>query len=131
MKNMQSLGKHADTNHNDMSKNVLQRHLSSFQENNLEALMTDYTNESVLITPDKSYTGLEEIKGYFVDLVSHFPKQKSIVELDNTVVDDELVYIVWHAKTPSLDVPFATDTFIIKNGKILRQTFAGQLKSIG
>lgn len=128
---MQSIVKNAGTAGYSTSEAVLQNHLSSFMENNLNALMTDYTNDSILITPDTNYTGLEEIEGFFIDLMSHFPKKKSIVELDKTVIDDELVYIVWHGKTPSLEVSFATDTFIIKNSKILRQTFAGQLKSIG
>ncbi|MBI1341922.1 MAG: nuclear transport factor 2 family protein [Terrimonas sp.] len=131
MKNIATLGVHAESSQNEMSQYVLLRHLSSFQENDLEALMEDYTSDSVLITPNTSYTGLEEIKEYFADLISHFPKQKSIVKIDKTVINDDLVYIVWHAKTPSLEVSFATDTFIIKKDKILRQTFAGQLTSIG
>lgn len=131
MKNTQSPVMNTDTNGNDTSRNILQRHLSSFQQNDLEALMADYSSESVLITPDSNYSGIEEINDFFTDLMAHFPKQKSILEIDKTVINDDLAYIVWHGKTPSLEVPFATDTFIIKNGKILRQTFAGQLKSIG
>lgn len=36
----------------------------------------------------------------------------------------------WHEKNPSPDVTSATDTFIIKEGRINRQTFTGELKSI-
>jgi len=93
--------------------------------------MADYTGESVMITPDTSYAGLEEIRNFFVDLMSHFPARKSTIELDRTVIDDELGYIVWRGKSQSLEVPFASDTFIVKNGKILRQTFAGQLNVLG
>ena len=107
---------------------VISNHLSSFQNNDLEALMSDYTTESVLITQTATYTGTEEIKVFFADLVTHFPKQKSSFELDKIEVKDELAFIVWHAKTPSLDVAFGTDTFIIKDEKIYQQTFAGQLK---
>jgi len=128
---MQSTVKHTESIRNSTSENILQRHLSSFKANDIEAMMADYTSESVLITPETSYSGLEEIKEFLIDLISHFPKQKSILEIDKIVINDDLAYIVWNGKTPSLDVPFATDTFIIKNGKILRQTFAGQLKSVG
>lgn len=128
MINMQTPGINAESTQNDMTRDLLQRHLESFQDNNLDALVSDYTNESVLITQDTSYKGVEEIKGFFAELIPHFPKQKSSFVLDKTVINDELVYIVWHGKTPSLDVPFATDTFIIKNGKIHQQTFAGELK---
>lgn len=128
---MQSTVKNTESIRNSTSENILQRHLSSFKANDIEAMMADYTSESVLITPETSYSGLEEIKEFLIDLISHFPKQKSILEIDKIVINDDLAYIVWNGKTPSLDVPFATDTFIIKNGKILRQTFAGQLKSVG
>lgn len=128
MKNLVSSGKVKKNTLSDISGDLLQRHLSSFQNNNLDALIADYTDESVLITPDASYKGPAEIKSFFTDLFIHFPKHQSNFELDKMVVNDDLVYIIWHAVTPSLEVPFATDTFIIKNGKIHQQTFAGQLK---
>jgi ketosteroid isomerase-like protein len=114
----------------DTSKNIIMHHLGSFQDNDLEAVLADYTNESVLITQDGTYNGPEEIKDFFATLMIHFPKQQSNFELDKVVVNNELVYIVWHATTPSLEVPLGTDTFIIKDDKIYQQTFAGQMKFI-
>ena len=93
-------------------------------------MVSDYTDESILITQAATYTGTEEIRAFFDGLIMHFPKQQSGFELDKFVVNDELAYIVWHANTPSLDVPYGTDTFIIKDGKIYQQTFAAQLKFI-
>jgi hypothetical protein len=45
-----------------------------------------------------------------------------------TAVKNDMFYVVWSAKTPVVEYTFATDTFIIQGGKILRQTFAGNLK---
>jgi ketosteroid isomerase-like protein len=118
------------TSLNDASKNIIMHHLGSFQDNDLEAVIADYTNESMLITQDATYKGPEEIKGFFAALMIHFPKQQSNFELDKLVVNNELVYIVWHANTPSLDVALGTDTFIVRDGKIYQQTFAGQMKFI-
>jgi len=113
------------------SRKTIVRHLSNFlQDNDLEAVVSDYTDESILITQAATYTGTEEIRIFFDGLIMHFPKQQSSFELDKFVVNDELAYIVWHANTPSLDVPYGTDTFIIKDGKIYQQTFAAQLKFI-
>ena len=111
-----------------LSENVLLRHLNSFKHNDMETLMTDYTEQSVLITHDAIYSGVNQIKNFFTELMKHFPKEHSNFELDKLVVTDELVFILWHAITPSLEVPLGTDTFIIKGGKIYQQTFAGQLK---
>ncbi len=114
----------------DVSRNIIMHHLGSFQDNDLEAVIADYTKESVFITQDATYKGPKEIMDFFAALMIHFPKQQSSFKLDKLEVNNELVYIVWHANTPSLEVPFGTDTFIIRNSKIYQQTFAGQLKFI-
>src|SRR5450631_3164904 len=84
----------------EISKKIVMRHLNSFLDNNLEAVLSDYTNESVLITQAGTYYGLEEIKTFFMGLNIHFPQQKSTFALDKLVANNDLVYIVWHAKTP-------------------------------
>jgi hypothetical protein len=113
---------------NDASKTVIMHHLSSFRDNDLEAVLSDYSDNSVLITQAATYTGKEEIRDFFAGLMVHFPNQKSNFELDHVVAHEELVYIVWHANTPSVDVSLGSDTFIVKKGKIAQQTFVGNLK---
>src|SRR5436309_338251 len=112
----------------DISRKVLKHHMKSFQDNNVETVIADYTNESVLITEVATYVGRDEIASFFMDLITHFPRQQTSFNLDKMVVKDELAFIVWHAKTPSLEVPLASETFVFRDGKILRQTFIGQLK---
>jgi len=119
-----------DSTLDDASRNTIMHHLNSFQENDLEAVMSDYTDESVLITQEVIYKGTQEIKKFFTGLMTHFPKQKSSFQLDKMIVNNGLIYIVWHAKTPSLDVPLGSDTFILKDGKIYQQTYVGQMKFI-
>ena len=126
----QTIDSTKETTADEISKEVVMRHLNSFLDNNLEALLSDYTNESVLITQAATYSGPKEISTFFVGLNVHFPLQKSNFVLDKVVANDDLVYIVWHAKTPSLQVPIGSDTFIIKDGKIYQQTFVGQLNFI-
>jgi predicted SnoaL-like aldol condensation-catalyzing enzyme len=111
----------------EATKTLLTHHLSSFQDNDLEAVVSDYTDESVLITAAATFTGREAIRGFFAKLMPQFPKQETRFELDKMIVNGELVFIVWHATTPTLKVPLGSDTFVIKDGKILRQTFVGQM----
>jgi ketosteroid isomerase-like protein len=113
------------------TRDIIMHHLRSFRDNDLEGVMSDYTGESVLITQMATYAGPDEIRGFFTDLMTHFPKQGSNFKLDKLIADDELAYIVWHANTPSLDVALGTDTFFLKEGKIFRQTFAGQMNFTG
>ena len=126
----QTIDRIKTTTADEISKEVVMHHLNSFLDNNLEAVMSDYTNESVLITQGATYTGLEEIRVFFVGLIMYFPKQKSNFALDKLAANNDLVYIVWHAHTPSLQVPIGSDTFILKDSKIYQQTFVGQLNFI-
>ena len=107
---------------------IILHHLHSFADNDLESVLSDYTEESVLITQTATYTGPEKIRSFFTGLMKHFPLQHSDFTLDKLVTDNEMAYIVWHASTPSLEVSMGTDTFFIKEGKIHQQTFAGEMK---
>ena len=107
------------------TQQVLDHHWKAFQGNDLEETMADYTEESFLITPDKTYKGLAEIRENFVKAFAAFPKNSSTLQLDKSVVLQDVGYIIWKATTPTFKLSFGTDTFIVQNGKIIRQTYAG------
>jgi len=115
----------------ELTKNVVQHHLTAFGENNLEALMEDYTDESVVIAPDSMYVGLEQIKFLFTTMLPAFPTEGTTFSLDKMYVKNELAYILWHAQTPAVEVPLGSDTFIVEDGKIKCQTFAAVINPIG
>ena len=116
----------ATTNKNNMLKNMIMHHLTSFQNNDLEAIISDYTNESILITQTDTYKGIKAIEKFFAGLIQVFPKQNSSFELDKLVINGDLIYIVWHAKTLFLNISLGSDTFIVKDGKIYQQTYVRQ-----
>jgi hypothetical protein len=109
----------------DKTKEVLDHHWEAFIQNNLEEVMADYTEESVLITPDKTFKGLAEIRKNFEDAYQKFPKAGTTFQLNKSVIDGDVGYILWQAKTPTFDLTYATDTFVIRDGKIISQTYAG------
>ena len=108
-----------------VTEKVLKHHWDAFQAHDLEETMADYTEESVLITPDRTYTGLTEIRENFVNAFAAFPRDSATLTLDKSVVSKDVGYILWKASTPKFNLTYATDTFIITDGKILRQTYAG------
>ncbi|MEO5601657.1 MAG: nuclear transport factor 2 family protein [Cyclobacteriaceae bacterium] len=109
----------------EKTKAVLNHHWIAFQANDLEATMEDYVEESVLITPNATYTGLDQIRENFVDAFKMFPKDSSSLTLNKSLAVKDVGYILWQAKTPGFNLSYATDTFIIRDGKIIRQTYAG------
>lgn len=110
-----------------VTQKVLDHHLVAFKANDLEGTMEDYTEESILITPDRTYKGLAEIRENFVNAFKALPTEGTTMTVTKTVVTRDIAYIVWNAPTPTLNFKYATDTFIIVDGKIISQTYAGDV----
>ncbi len=112
------------------SGQLLQKHLAAFLQNDLDAVVSDYASDAVLVAPEGTYEGPEQIRQFFRKLMQQFPKGSSTLALDRTAFHGDLVYFTWHGKTPTLDVPFATDTMVVRGGRIVKQTFAGVLQPV-
>jgi hypothetical protein len=108
-----------------ITRQVLDHHIEAFRTNNMEETMADYTEESVLITPDATFRGLAEIRKNFEGAFAAFPKDSTTMNVTSTRVSGDIGYMLWTAKTPKFELTYATDTFIIQDGKIVRQTYAG------
>ena len=97
------------------------RHIQAFSEG-VDAIMADYTPESVFFTPDGPLRGLEPIRAFFHAFLTTSPPEllraMSLVRLD---VDGELAYVLWKAEP---FIPLAADTFVVRDGKIVAQSFA-------
>jgi hypothetical protein len=109
------------------TKEVFDHHLKAFQQNDLDGVMSDYTEESILITPEKTYTNLADLREGFAGAFKASPTQGTTMTVIKSVVTKDLAYMVWKATTPTMEFKYCTDTFIIQNGKIIQQTFAGDI----
>lgn len=108
-----------------VTRQVLDHHIDAFRAANMEEVMADYTEESVLITPNATFRGLAEIRKNFEGAFQAFPPDSATINVTQTVVAGDLAYMLWTAKTPRFELKYATDSFIIRDGKIVRQTYAG------
>jgi hypothetical protein len=52
----------------------------------------------------------------------------STLEISTQIVEGEIAYIVWSGESETLRIPFATDTFVIRDKKIVAQTFTPQME---
>jgi len=110
------------------TEDVLDHHLDAFTAQDLDETLADYTDESVVITNVGTFRGLDEIEGLFADLFEEFSQEGSRIDLEQKTVEDEYAYIVWNGETPENDYEFCTDTFVVRDGTIHRQTFAGKIE---
>ena len=113
------------------TQGVLTHHLQAFGEGNLDAIMSDYGDDSVVFTPDAVLQGLAEIKPLFEAFFAEFSKPGMSFNMDTQVVRGEVAYIVWRAETADNHYELATDTFVVRDGKIVYQTFAAKITPKG
>lgn len=103
------------------TQEVLDHHLQAFGEG-LESILSDYDENSTVLSQQGSFKGMAEITEFFTAFVQSLPEGfMDKFNITNSAVDGEVAYITWDA-LPWF--PLGTDTFIIRDGKILYQTFA-------
>jgi hypothetical protein len=104
---------------------VLTHHLSCFGD--IDGTMADYGAESRFFTPAGVLRGCEPIRRFFARLFEEFAKPGMSFEMLEEQVDGDTAYIVWKAETADNRFELCTDTFVVRNGKIVTQTFAGKV----
>jgi len=109
------------------TESVLEHHLTAFGDRDMEAILDDYTDESVVVTNDGTYHGLEEIEGMFEDFFAEFGQEGVTMEVTQQTAEGEFAFITWEAETPDNVYEFATDTFHVVDDVIEFQSFAGKI----
>jgi hypothetical protein len=109
------------------TEDVLTHHLSCFTKGDLPGLMADYATESKFFTPDGVLIGSAVIRAFFARLFEEFAKPGKSFKMLRQDVEGDTAYIVWKAETADNDFDFASDTFVVQDGKIVTQTFAGKI----
>ena len=105
------------------TQDVLNHHLSCFAEGKLDDLLSDYDASSVLFTMDGALKGPNEIRPLF----DEFAKPGASFDMKTQLVDGEAAYIVWSAETADNTYEVATDTFVVREGKIAYQSLAAKI----
>ena len=108
------------------AENVINDHLQALGQNQLTDLMEHYTEQSEIWTQDGIITGKDAIASFFSYAFTLFPKHQTSLEVKKMIAKKDKVYLVWSADSPVINVPFATDCFEVKDGKIIWQTVAFQ-----
>lgn len=102
------------------TQEVFDHHLQAFGQG-VDALVSDYTEQSSIVLQDQTITGLNGIRAFFDAFLKGIqPGFWEAFKIVRQEVSGETAYLVWEA------VPFiklATDTLLIRNGKIHVQTF--------
>lgn len=109
------------------TKDVVDNHLKSFGEGNLNGILSDYAPTAILFTPGGPLEGVDAIRPLFEDLLTEFAKPGSSFKLKHQSIKGNYAYILWSAETADNSYDLATDTFVVQDGKIVAQSFAAKI----
>lgn len=106
---------------------VLAHHIKSFGEGDLKGILSDYAPGAVLITPDGPLKGPNAIKPFFQAMIAEFGKPGTAFSMKKQIIQGDYAYVIWTAETADNVYEFATDTLVVRDGKIAAQSFAAQI----
>ena len=106
------------------TETTLQHHLDAFDARDVDEIMKDYDDASVLITGAGVARGREQIRPLFEGFFGEALPAGCDFELTHRIVEGEVAYVLWTAETDVARFELRTDTFVIRDGKIVAQTAA-------
>lgn len=111
---------------NRSTKDVVKHHLAALLSGDVNEILQDYGDNSVVFTPDGPVQGLADLGLLFTAFLGDLP-EGSLAKLEVLREDyhGDAAYLLW--SIPGL-FPMGTDTFVIAEGKILTQSFAAYLE---
>jgi ketosteroid isomerase-like protein len=111
------------------TKDVLHNHLSSFDKGDLNGVLSDYAPDAVLFTKDGTHKGVGAIRPLFEALLAEFGKPGATFSMERQVIEGDYAYILWSAETADNVYELATDTFVVRDGKIVAQSFTAKVRA--
>ena len=98
---------------------VLADHMVAFGKG-IDAIVADYADDAIMITPEATFRGLDGVRSFFSQAFATLPPGfMEAFNVKHQEIVGEYAYILWDALPW---VPLGTDTFVIRDGKIVMQT---------
>jgi ketosteroid isomerase-like protein len=99
---------------------IFAHHGQALGAGDLDEIVADYTEESVLITPAGVARGKDGVRGAFAKLLDDLPD--AAWDLKNQVFEGDVLFLEWAADSPLNRVDDGVDTFVFRDGMIWAQT---------
>jgi len=113
--------------HKPTTQTVLDHHLAAFDSGDMSNILSDYAPNAVLITRDGQFRGHRQIKPVLRRLLNDVFSTCTTFKMAQQVVEGDVAFIVWSAESKKFLVPLATDTYLVRDGKIVVQTFVAEI----
>jgi len=113
------------------TEEVVGQHVQALLARDLDALTSGYSDDAVIIinTSPVAIVGLAAIRQFGAQILEAYtPEVLSAFKVGQQVIEGEIAYAVW---SMGAAIPVATDTFVVRDGKIVAQTAYLQVGSGG
>ena len=106
---------------------IMDHQYEAFSAGNADEIVADFADDAVLIRADAVLTGRAAIRGAYQEMFAG-PFKPGTYELtvDAEHVVGDIAYIVWRAHCATEELTIGTDTFVVRNGKIVAQTYTAK-----
>lgn len=109
------------------TKDVLDRHMKCFGEGDLTGILSNFAPDAVMFRPDGPLRGTDAIRPIFQAVLAEFGKPGATFSMKQQSVEGDYAYILWTAETADNVYEVGTDTFVVRDGKIVAHSFAGKI----
>lgn len=81
-----------------------------------------FDERSILICGEDVYRGVKEIRDFFIYIMDEVLPQGVKIDDIHEVIEDDVAFFVWSAKSKKCEIGLGMDTMFVKDGVISRQT---------
>jgi hypothetical protein len=99
---------------------VFAHHGQALGAGDLDEIVADYADDSVVITSDGTARGKDGIRKVFVRLLDDLPN--AVWDLKTQIFEGNVLFLEWTADSASNRVDDGVDTFVFQDGMIWAQT---------
>jgi hypothetical protein len=108
---------------------VFQHHGETLVAGDLEGIVSDYSDDAIIITPDGVLRGKDGVRQAFEKLLGDLPSAEW--ELLSTNFEDDILLLEWKATSEKAKAEDGIDTFVFRDGMIRVQTVRYTLERTG
>jgi ketosteroid isomerase-like protein len=113
------------------TKDVFDHHVKCFGEGDLQGILADYSPSAVMFTPDGPLKGIDAIRLFFEALLAEFGQPGTAFSMKVLSIEGDFAYCIWTAETADNVYELGTDTLVVRDGRIVAQSYAGKITRKG
>jgi hypothetical protein len=104
------------------TQEIFSRHVAALSTGDLDALVADYAEDALVVTPTAEYRGRPALRELFAGMLEALPEVALHAQV--TAFADDALLLHWTADSTLNRVPDGVDTFVFADGAIRLQTIS-------